>query len=190
LKSPYKHLNRGVIFMPKVIKNVREKILIEGKSLLLKNSYSGFNIREISKNCSIGLGTFYNYFKNKDDLAIEIFKDDWQYTLSLIDTLKTSNHSFKDKLFEIYSSLEGFVGRYMSIFHEIAAVKGSGNHCPDYNSDLYLKVAELIDKERIATPIRNDIPSDKLSIFIVSNMFSSIRNRNLNFDEIYLLMDL
>lgn len=176
--------------MPKIIENLREKLVEEGRSLLLEKSYGGFNLREIARTCGIGLGTFYNYFRNKEELAIEIFRQDWENTLSLVEELKESDESVRSKLFCLYRSLEGFIGTYMSIFHEMAVEKGTGRQCPRDNSDIYVKLEELLEGEQGKGRVKVEVRAAKLSHFILTNMFSCIREKYMTFEELYQCMNL
>jgi AcrR family transcriptional regulator len=176
--------------MPKVIENLRERIIEEGRTLLLQKNYSGYNIREIARNCGIGLGTFYNYFQNKEELAGEIFRKDWEDTLLLAEELKWSEETLKSKLGRLYRSLECFIDTYLSIFHEIAVEKGTGNHCPRDNSDIYEKLEELLTVEQLKGNLKIGVEPFKLSHFILSNIFNCIKSKYMSFDELYQCMNL
>lgn len=170
--------------MPKIIENIRENILENGKLMLLEGNFNDFNIRNLAKKCGLGLGTFYNYFSNKEELAYHIFKYDWDKTLYMADELKDSEIPLKEKLRSIYSSMETFIGQYMSIFKEIAgdAVKTCPNN---YYKDIAIKLEEIIIKEKNKGNIKSDILPAKLSNFILVNMFNYIRTRIMSFDELY-----
>ncbi len=49
--------------------DTKEKILSESFLLFLNNGLSNISITDIIKKCEIGTGTFYYYFKNKEDLV-------------------------------------------------------------------------------------------------------------------------
>jgi TetR/AcrR family fatty acid metabolism transcriptional regulator len=61
---------------------LRKKQIIEtGKKLFAQNGYYGTHVESILREASIGKGTFYLYFKNKEDLFITIlsdFLDEWE----------------------------------------------------------------------------------------------------------------
>lgn len=48
----------------------REKILGESKNIFIEKSYTDVSIREIAKRCEISVGSFYQYFTDKDDLYL------------------------------------------------------------------------------------------------------------------------
>ena len=54
--------------MPKVIPEVREKLLTTVRNRLLKDGPDAVSLRSIAKECGIAVGTVYNYFPNKDML--------------------------------------------------------------------------------------------------------------------------
>jgi AcrR family transcriptional regulator len=151
--------------------------------MLLEGNYNDFNIRNLAKNCSLGLGTLYNYFTSKEDLVFQIFQSDWDKTLKLVDDLKSKNLSFENKLKLIFSSLELFVGQYMRVFREIA---GSGqNGCPhDSYKDISVKMTEFIDEEKRTGRVNSEVESVKLSIFILNNFFHCAQNKYMTIDEL------
>lgn len=48
----------------------RGRIISESKKMFIDMDYCDVNIRAIAKNCGISIGSFYQYFKDKDDLYI------------------------------------------------------------------------------------------------------------------------
>ena len=52
--------------MPKIVENVKERIILETRKQIKEVGYSKVTIRSIAKACGIGVGTIYNYFESKD----------------------------------------------------------------------------------------------------------------------------
>lgn len=178
------NVHKGEIDMPKIIENIRENILENGKQMMLEGNYNDFSIRNLAKKCGLGLGTFYNYFLNKEELAYHIFKSDWDKTLIQVDELKCACLPFKKKLHIIYLSLESFLGQYMNIFKEMAG--GDMKGCPhDYYKEIGIKLSELLEIEKKSGNINPEVEPSKLSYFLLLNMFDSIKKRHLTFDEMY-----
>ena len=46
--------------MPKIIDNVRKKLLDEARKQILKKGYSAVTVRSVASACNIGVGTVYN----------------------------------------------------------------------------------------------------------------------------------
>ena len=175
--------------MPKIIENIRENILENGKKMLLDGNYKDFNLRNLAKNCGLGLGTFYNYFSGKEELAYHIFKNDWDKTLKLVDDLIHHNISFKEKLFKIYVSLDTFLGQYMKIFREIAGENVKS--CPhDYYKEIGQKMCSLVSAGIDNGSIKSEVDPAKLSHFIMVNMFDCVKTKYMIFEDLYNCMKL
>lgn len=173
--------------MPKIIENLRENLILEGKKLLLDKSYKDLSIREIAKNCNIGTGTFYNYFSTKDELVSEIFRGDWKKVSDLVNRLKQVDEPCKEKFRKIYTSIEMFLSNYLSIFYEMAMIKGYNYECGEtgrFNA-LYDSISELVDMEKSKGNVKSELSSRKLAQFIVSNLIYLNKNRYMSFDELY-----
>lgn len=177
--------------MPKIIENLRETIILESRNLLSNKGYNDFNVREIAKKCNIALGTFYNYFPTKDEVVMEIVREDWREISDLIDHLMTTDEPFKEKVREIFLALRQFISSYISIFIEMAAIKkpskrpSCGHESPDRFYLLYAKLGELIEIERTKGHINSPLPSAKLAQFIMSNLVYLNKNEYITFDELY-----
>jgi AcrR family transcriptional regulator len=171
--------------VPKIIENLRESLISEGRKTLIEKNYTQLNIRDIAKSCGIAIGTFYNYFPNKEEFVSEIFRDDWRNTLALADKLKETDEPLKEKIRNIYMSMQDFVDRYISIFYEIAMLRGyEGKR--DYDmKDIFVKMEEILTFEKAKGNVNSKLPPEKLSHFVVSNIMYLNKNKYLSFDELY-----
>ena len=52
--------------MPKIIENLREKLVREAQYQVEERGYSALTIRSVANACGVGVGTVYNYFASKD----------------------------------------------------------------------------------------------------------------------------
>ncbi|WP_370278727.1 TetR/AcrR family transcriptional regulator [Pontibacterium sp.] len=50
----------------------REKILEKGAELFARNGYAATGLKEILEACEVSKGSFYNFFENKEQFAVEI----------------------------------------------------------------------------------------------------------------------
>ena len=177
-------------YVPKIIENIKENLISEGRNTLIEKSYKELNIRDIAKNCGIGIGTFYNYFENKEVFVHEIFMDDWRKILGLSEDLKSSQDPLKDKIRNIYLFLDGFVDKYLSIFYEISQLKGYSPERDDDMSDLYTMVEEILNIEKSNGTINSLLTPHSLSHFIVSNLMYLSKTKYISFDELYSHMNI
>lgn len=107
--------------MPKIIENIRERLLCEAKKQILENGYAKTTIRSVALACELGTGTVYNYFKSKDHLIATFMAEDW---LSLINKIKTdSTEDGKEVLRNIFNTLLEFTIQYKSLFSDKDAEK-------------------------------------------------------------------
>lgn len=177
-------------FMPKLIENVKENIIKEGKKLLIEESYKSFSIRDVTTACNIGTGTFYNYFPGKKELISEIFRFELNQILTSIEEIKLKNISLREKIKEVYNILNKFLANYINIFYEIASINiTSYNHSPHF-SQLFSKVSEIIEGEKLKHSANLNIDSNKLAQFIVFNIIYISQNNFMTIDELCNLINL
>lgn len=174
--------------MPKLIENAKEKIITEGRKILLNKNYKELSIREIAKQCGIAVGTFYNYFSTKEDLVIEIFKDDWNKVFDLTKKLRDMDDTFKNKIACLYEVMDEFISKYITIFYEIAMLNGYEQKEIkeiDKFTFIYTELALIIEDEKKKGNIKSKIESLKLAQLIVSNLIYLSKNKYMTFDELY-----
>ena len=58
--------------MPKIIENLKERLLTEAKVQIDRDGYESVTIRSIAKGCGVGVGTVYNYFPSKEALIANL----------------------------------------------------------------------------------------------------------------------
>ena len=58
--------------MPKIIEDVRKRILEKAYNIFIMEGYDNANTNKIARECNIAAGTLFNYFPTKWDLLIEV----------------------------------------------------------------------------------------------------------------------
>ena len=92
----------------------KEQILQAALTLFAENGYPETHIRDIAESCGMGKSTFYDYFKSKEDLLLEVFEKKIIAPYEeLPEQLKTPGLSCKDKLrmfLRFESKMAGLMG--------------------------------------------------------------------------------
>lgn len=113
--------------MPKIIDEAREKILHVSKQKLLSEGYSSLSLRSIAKECSIAVGTIYNYFENKDTLIAHIMIEDWTKALQKMDEGCQNAASVSEGVISIYHAIESFSEIYQDVWNQFSRTGGSAD---------------------------------------------------------------
>ena len=166
--------------MPKIIENLREKIIQEAKDQIAINGYESVTIRNIAKGCEIGLGTFYNYFKSKDMLIASFLYDDWKERIANI-TDKYQNESDPMVVVHaLYEEVNSFIKSYNAIFTAPSAIKTCSTTAPGYHKFVRNQVAAPIRNSCILAGFEN---ADFLSLFVAESVITWTVAKK-NYDEI------
>jgi AcrR family transcriptional regulator len=59
----------------------------------------------IAKKTGIAVGTLYNYYPNKKELFVDVFKMSWEETFIKLDAIVTDNITFREKLYNFIEVL-------------------------------------------------------------------------------------
>lgn len=102
--------------MPKIIENIREKLLEEAKRQVSENGYSSMTIRSVATACGVGTGTVYNYFPSKDMLVANFMLEDWVICMQAIEQGIAAAGDEKEALHCMYQELLTYKEKYINLF--------------------------------------------------------------------------
>lgn len=91
--------------MPKVIKNVEEKLIFAAEELFIQGDYDTVNMRKIAKHAGVASGTVYNYFPNKEVLYQTVLMKSWNITLRELDGIRVADLTLPIKLKKFMNTL-------------------------------------------------------------------------------------
>ncbi len=133
--------------MPKVIDNVREKIIEETKKIVMEQGYSAVSVRAVSKNCRIASGTIYNYFPSKESMIAACMHEDWKVTVEGFEKAAAENRGIKALLKDIFDGIVLFCSEHARVIGDPEARASFGNSFNRYHMTLVMQVSGIIDGE-------------------------------------------
>lgn len=147
----------------------KRKIITCGKQLILSKGFDNITVDAISKAADITVGTFYYYFKSKDDLLFEIMPKVEAYFASE-----------EAKKLEQAGSFEKITS-YFSYFSE----ELFSHHSPDFLRKVFLseKALYMLDQDRINPAVQlilegqqnGELTSGCSAEYIAKTIFSTTR---------------
>ena len=130
--------------MPKIIENVRGRLIDEARKQINENGYGSVTIRSIAKGCEIGLGTFYNYFKSKDLLIATFLLEDWKKRIDSINEATEGSSNPMSAVKNICAELNEFIESNIAIFSAPEAIKSFNGVSSNYHKLLRFQIAQPI----------------------------------------------
>jgi AcrR family transcriptional regulator len=82
----------------------RKSILEAAETLFAKQGFEKTTTRDISASCGIAKGTLFNYFKNKETLAMTLVAQSMESGRILFERRKTGNENLAEELFLFIAS--------------------------------------------------------------------------------------
>ena len=128
--------------MPKIIENLREKLVAEARRQVEACGYSALTIRSVANACGVGVGTVYNYFSSKDALVAAFMLEDWQQCMDAVTQTGQQTQQPRPVLECMYTQLRRFALRHQSIFADEAAVANFSGSPSPYHSLLRSQMAQ------------------------------------------------
>ena len=93
-------------------KATKNKIYQVSIELLKKKGYEDLKVEDICKNAGVSVGSFYNYFKSKNDILMEIFKIADDYFENEVENQLNSTNSLNQivEFFDYYANYNVLIG--------------------------------------------------------------------------------
>ena len=149
--------------MPKIIENLREKLVAEAQRQVEESGYAALTIRSVAAACNVGVGTVYNYFQSKDALVAAFMLEDWQKCMAKIQLSAEENRSADPVLRCIHTQLLSFISVHQALFADEAALASFSGSPSPYHSML---------RTQLAQPLRVFCPDDFTSEFIAEALLT------------------
>ena len=166
--------------MPKIIENIREKLLEEAKRQVMEQGYSSMTIRSVASECGVGVGTVYNYFQSKDMLVASFMLEDWLECLSAIESGCTVEKGAEAALRCVYSEICSFMEKYAPLFSDEIAEKHSSSYLHRRHGMLRGQIAKSL------VPLcqqQNKVEAQLLAEFVAESLLAWAQTER-TFDEI------
>ena len=161
--------------MPKVIENLKEKLLAEADRQLQEVGYSAMTIQSIARACGVGVGTVYNYFPSKDEIVVACIGEAWMERMETIRTVAQYAQTCDGVIRCIYDQLLSFGREREYIFRDETAVKSVDGVIYRYMWFLSAQLAE---------PLGKFCKSDAEALIIAEALITWIRTGK-SFEEVY-----
>jgi len=111
--------------MPKIIPQLRKRLVEAARAQLLGDESHDVTIRRVARDCGTAVGTVYNYFPSKEALLTAVMLEDWQACLEAMSRDALAMDAPLEALRAVTAALRRFTGRYAPTWRNYAAAKGS-----------------------------------------------------------------
>lgn len=101
--------------MPKIIPDIREKILSSARNQLMTGGYAGLSLRRVADDCEIALGTTYHYFSSKQELAVAVMAEDWSKEVNYLKDINPNETGEETCIVQLFRSIKNFTALYDGI---------------------------------------------------------------------------
>ena len=155
--------------MPKIIENIREKLLEEAKRQVMEHGYSSMTIRSVATACGVGTGTVYNYFPSKDMLVANFMLEDWLKCMQAINAGMSGAEDARTALGCMYQELCAYKEKYINLFSDENASASYSAASMNRHDMLRAQLAEPI---KMLTQKQSKTDADFLADFIAENMLT------------------
>lgn len=141
----YEHVHKSkVITIPKIIEDLKARILKEAKRQVFENGYASMTLRSIGKGCHIAVGTIYNYYPSKELLVASFILEDWLPIASDLRAKCKNCENVVEACRTIYDGLLQLETEYKTLFAQDAAIKTASTVFHEQHRRLRKQLAEML----------------------------------------------
>lgn len=171
--------------IPKIIQELRERILAAARRRLLTEGYAALSLRGIARDCSIAVGTIYNYFPDKNTLIASVMLVDWLTALEKMDRGCTGARTTAEGYLAIYAAIREFAQIYREVWTQFAQTGGSSGELNSRHlmlrGQLVARISPLLERTgqagcadiapilaetALATAVQPDIAPEQVAAFL------------------------
>ena len=136
--------------MPKIIENLESRLIAETRHQIETIGYAATTIRSVAAACGVGVGTVYNYFPSKDDMAATYLLKDWENCIQAIQQVSDESADPHLVVRCIYDQLRQFAQRHRPVFQDPDAAASFVGSFTRYHSLL---------RSQLSTPLERFFPT-------------------------------
>ena len=155
--------------MPKIIENIRERLLAEAKRQVSESGYSAMTIRSVATACGVGTGTVYNYFPSKDMLVASFMLEDWMECIQAISEGTAHATDVKEALYCMYQELLKYKEKYTNLF---ADENAEASYNASFMQRHHLLREQLAEPLKVWTAKQTEVDASFLAEFVAENMLT------------------
>lgn len=111
--------------MPKIIPELRQRLLDAARRRLLESDAHDLSIRQIAADCHTAVGTVYNYFPSKEALMAAAMMGDWLDCVEAMQAAADARNAPMETMREIVMALRRFASQCAPIWRNYSASKDS-----------------------------------------------------------------
>lgn len=155
--------------------NRKERIILNAIDIINEHGFKGLSIREIAKKENVTEAAIYKHFSSKNQIIIEVLEYYSKFDFNIIETLKSSNESAKNKIIIFFKMFSEYYNNYPAITSILKSYD-----VLLYEKTIYLTVIEilkqrsnflisLIKEGQASGNIKNDIDFEVLSDILLGS---------------------
>jgi len=143
-----------------------ERIKRAARTLFARKGFEATTTREIARLADVGIGTVFLHAVSKQDLLVMIFREE---AGEAVDTAFATmgNRPLLDSLLRIFNALIGHHERNLGLarvfVRELPFVDDARHGRAAFMSDLFKRMAAMIDRAKDRGELRSDVPSHRLA---------------------------
>ena len=133
--------------MPKIIPELREKLILAARKRLLEDESHDFSTRQLAAECGVAAGTVFNYFPTKEALLASVILEDWQDCLARM----TASAEAAESVAGGFQRLEALLRDFSQPFLPVWRGYDHRAPLPEYHAVLIRQLSTVVERMLVKT---------------------------------------
>ncbi len=154
----------------------RKRIVAAAKKLITENGFENVSIEDIAKDAEVSTGSFYTYFKKKEDVVEELNQLNFYRLAEITNEMKDKN---------LYDRLKSYCHEFLAEIERVGIeicrqwvrnnitpveMEISGKKTTKYNHD-YLAMKSILEEGVRRGELSTDTPVDELALYLNAQLY-------------------
>lgn len=169
--------------------NTKQKIIEAAECYLCQNGYYGSSIQKLADAANISIGSFYFYFKDKDELLIEVYRrQNERFLQTISDSLSKTDLYASDRKAWIHAFILDLLSTYGNsgkLRTELKALNYENPQISEQRKLIKNQTVKLMMKSIGSSPMINDIKvkHPQIAVLFIIDMVDSTYDRIASDDK-------
>lgn len=168
--------------MPKIIDNIEKKIYDTAFSLFAEKGYNHVTMKVVAEKTGIAVGTLYNYYSNKMDLFLNVFREYINQIYLNINEIIELDGDLRECIVVLYDEIMKISGFSEEIIKN-TIINKNNKIINTLRDDLNKKMRELVSKFKTINKDRDFTLSSKKEERVIRLLFLAIIDFAREFPE-------
>jgi AcrR family transcriptional regulator len=165
--------------MPKILDNPKQNIYEKAKEIIERSDFTELSMRELAKECSLSIGTIYNYYKDKGAIYQDIISQFWKGFYFELEDLSNKHEDLFEFMDAAYFLFKSYRMEFVNMLSKFDVKIEYSTPTKVEKAKLLQSISKLFS---FKIPGDNEIEKLEIGAMIIANFMSIIMDQGYSYE--------